>query len=116
VNKPDNKSLLTSSRNAELFSIPNFDPSNSSEIHSDTLQSWAIDESTGKLAFKQLAPAGGSFPRQFSVNKNGTLAAVGLQYDSRVVVIERKVEDGTFGDFVAEVEVDGQVTCVIFDE
>jgi 6-phosphogluconolactonase (cycloisomerase 2 family) len=106
---------LTSSRNAELFSIPNFDPSGNA-IPSDTLQSWAIDESTGKLAFKQLAPAGGSFPRQFSLNKHGTLAAVGLQYDSRVVIVERNVEDGTFGDFVAEIDVDGQVTCVIFDE
>jgi 6-phosphogluconolactonase (cycloisomerase 2 family) len=68
------------------------------------------------LAFNQLAPAGGSFPRQFSVNKNGTLAAVGLQLDSRVVIIERNVEDGTFGNFVAEIDVPGQVTSVIWDE
>jgi hypothetical protein len=41
---------------------------------------------------------------------------VGLQMDGRVVVIERDVEDGTFGDFVASVNVAGQVTSVIFDE
>jgi hypothetical protein len=50
------------------------------------------------------------------VNKNGTLAAVGLQLDSRVVIIERNVEDGTFGNFVAEIDVPGQVTSVIWDE
>lgn len=109
--KPDTKYLLTSSRNDNLFQIPNFDPTNTTEIASDTLQSWSIDPSTGKLDFKQLAPAGGSFPRQFSVNKEGTLAAVGLQLDARVVIVERNVEDGTFGKFVAEIEIPGQITC-----
>jgi hypothetical protein len=50
------------------------------------------------------------------VNKSGTLAAIGLQYSSRVVIVERHVEDGTFGDFVAEVDIPGQVTSVIWDE
>jgi len=114
--KPDGKYLLTSSRNASLFQIRNFDPRNSTKIPSDTLQSWAIDPSTGKLSFEQLAPAGGSFPRQFSLNKNGTLAAVGLQKDSRVVIIERHVENGTFGKFVASINVAGEITTVIWDE
>ena len=107
---------MTSSRNAPLFQIPNFDPTNSTKIPSDTLQSWAIEPSTGALSFVQLAPAGGSFPRQFSLNKNGTLAAVGLQRDSRVVIIERNVADGTFGDFVASINVGGEITTVIWDE
>jgi hypothetical protein len=75
------------------------------------LQSWAIDQVTGKLSLKQIAPAGGSFPRQFSINKGGDLVAVGLQ-----MVIERNVVDGMFGDFVASVDVAGQVTSVIWDE
>lgn len=50
------------------------------------------------------------------MNKNGTLAAVGLQLDSRVVIIERDVEKGTFGKFVAEIDVPGQITSVIWDE
>lgn len=103
-------------RNATFFQIPNFDPSNSTQIPSDTLQSWVIDPATGKLAFHQMSPAGGSFPRQFSVNKGGTLAAVGLQYDSRVVIVERNVTDGTFGNIVAEFDIPGQVTSVIFDD
>ena len=114
--KPDNKYLLTSARNATLFDIPNFDPTNSTKIPSDTLQSWTIDPSTGNLGFHQLAPAGGSFPRQFSVNKDGTLAAVGLQESASVVIVERNVADGTFGDFVAEVGIPGEVTSVIWDD
>ncbi|RDL39934.1 Uncharacterized protein BP5553_04274 [Venustampulla echinocandica] len=113
---PDNKFLLTSSRNATLFSIPNFDSTNSTKIPSDTLQSWSIDHTTGKLSFRQSAPAGGSFPRQFSVNQKGTLVAVGLQLSSRVVIMERNPSDGTFGKFVAEVGVTGDVTSVIWDE
>lgn len=55
------------------------------------------------------------FPRQFSLNRNGTLAAVAVQNDERVVIIERR-SDGMFGDFVASVDVPGQVTSVIWDE
>jgi 6-phosphogluconolactonase (cycloisomerase 2 family) len=113
---PDHKYLLTSSRNDSLFEIPNFDPSNHTTIPSDTLQAWKIDPDTGTLVFDQLAPAGGSFPRQFSVNKNGTLAAVGLQDDGRVVIIKRDVEGGKFGKFVAEIDIPGQITSVIWDE
>ena len=62
-----------------------------------------------------MIPAGGFFPRQFSVNKAGTLAAVGMQYGSSVVIVQRQ-PDGLFGDFVAEVKVDGEVTSVVWDE
>ena len=54
-------------------------------------------------------------PRQFSVNKAGTLAAVGLQDDGRVVIIERKT-DGSFGNFVAHADIAGSPTSVIWDE
>jgi hypothetical protein len=50
------------------------------------------------------------------VNRKGTLAAVGLQSDSRVVIVERDVECGKFGKFVAETEIPGQITAVIWDE
>jgi 6-phosphogluconolactonase (cycloisomerase 2 family) len=112
---PDGNYLLTSSRNDSLFAIPNFNPANATRIPSDSLQVWAIDHATGKLAFQQLAPAGGSYPRQFAVNRNGTLAAVGLQMDGRVVVMERSA-NGTLGGFVASVDVAGQVTSVVWDE
>jgi hypothetical protein len=44
------------------------------------------------------------------------MVAVGLQMDGRVVVIQRNVADGTFGHFVASMDVAGQVTSVIWDE
>ncbi|KAG0652640.1 putative 6-phosphogluconolactonase [Hyphodiscus hymeniophilus] len=113
---PDNRYLLTCSRNATLFSIPNFDPLNATKIPSDTLQVWKIDHETGGLTFEQLAPSGGRYPRQFSVNHDGTLAAVGLQLDGRVVIVERDVESGMFGRFVAAIDIPGQITSVIWDE
>ncbi|CZS89140.1 uncharacterized protein RAG0_00582 [Rhynchosporium agropyri] len=113
---PDHKYLLTSSRNDFLFQIPNPDPSNSTKIPSDTLQTWSIDADSGELTFVQLVAAGGKFPRQFSLNKAGTLVAVALQRDSRVVVLERDVESGKIGGVVASVGVAGEVTSVIWDE
>lgn len=103
-------------RNALIFNIPNWDPSNCTEIPSDSVQSWAIDPATGALAFVQNAPSGGSYPRQFSINKDGSLAAVGLQFGASVVIIQRNVTDGTFGEFVAEIGIPGQITSVIFDD
>jgi len=85
-------------------------------IPSDTLQSWAIDQATGELTLKQIAPSGGAFPRQFSINQAGDMVAVGLQMDGRVVVIERNVTDGTLGAFLTSIDIAGQVTSVIWDE
>ncbi|KAE8447697.1 hypothetical protein EG329_010504 [Mollisiaceae sp. DMI_Dod_QoI] len=113
---PDHRFLLTSARNATLFNIKNFNPKNSTLIPSDTLQTWSIDEATGKLKFVQLAPAGGFYPRQFSVNKNGTFAAVGMQEDARVVIVSYNATTGLYGDFVASVDVPGEITSVIWDE
>lgn len=50
------------------------------------------------------------------MNKAGTLAAVGLQSDGRVVVVERDAKSGKFGDFVASADVEGEITSVIWDE
>lgn len=96
--------------------IPNFDTTNSTSIVSDPLISFAIDCETGSLELLQEFPAGGRIPRQFSVNKDGTLVAVGLQADGRVVVIERDPETGDLGRFVAYSNVEGEISTVIFDE
>ncbi|TVY25477.1 putative 6-phosphogluconolactonase [Lachnellula hyalina] len=119
VLSPDARFFLTSCRNDSTLLIPPFDTSKNHStalIRSDSLQSWAIDAQTGSLAFVQLAAAGGSFPRQFSVSRDGRLAAVGLQESGRVVIIERDVQAGTWGGFVAEVDVEGEVTSVVWDE
>ncbi|KAI6711576.1 hypothetical protein JHW43_005854 [Diplocarpon mali] len=114
--EPDHRFLLTSDRNASVFEIANPDPSNGTALPSDTLQTWAVDDATGTLSFVQLAPAGGRYPRQFSVNKAGTLVAVGLQKDGRVAILERNVATGEMGSVVASVELLGEVSCVIWEE
>ncbi|KAM3074609.1 hypothetical protein ACMFMG_008039 [Clarireedia jacksonii] len=114
VATPDHKFILTSSRNLTTLTTP----------PSDTLQTWTITPN-GTLSFTQLFPSGGDFPRQFSLNKAGTLAAVGLQRSGRVVIISRDVKTGLFEKQVAEIDIgkyigeysnNGQVTSVIFDE
>lgn len=113
---PDEKFLVVSSRGENSFSIPNFDPSNSTEIVSDALIIFSVDHGSGNLTLVQEYPAGGRIPRQFSINEAGTLLAVGLQADGRVVVIDRDVQSGKLKRFAATALVEGEVTAVIFDE
>ncbi len=44
------------------------------------------------------------------------MVAVGLQMDGRAVIIERNVEDGTLGGFLASIDIVGQITSVVWDE
>ncbi|KAI0132680.1 Lactonase, 7-bladed beta-propeller-domain-containing protein [Xylariales sp. AK1849] len=113
---PDGNFLIVSSRGENSFTIPNFDPSNSTEIVSDAIISFSIDHGTGELALLQSYPSGGRFPRQFSINKAGDLLAVGLQSDGRVVIIERDVQTGLLTQFLAYANVAGEVTSTIFNE
>lgn len=105
-----------SSRQEASFTIPNFDVTNSTAIPSDALINFAIDGGTGGLVVKQVFPAGGMVPRHFSINRSGDLLAVGLQGDGRVVLISRDVKTGLLEGFNASVPIDGDVTCVVFDE
>lgn len=77
---------------------------------------FALDQETGIPKLIQTSPAGGMQPRHFSLNKAGNLVAVGLQQDGRVVIINRDVATGQLQDFAASADVEGQVTCAIFDE
>jgi 6-phosphogluconolactonase (cycloisomerase 2 family) len=114
--KPDEKFLIVSSRGEGKLMIPNFDPNNCTEIPSDPIMTFTVDHDTGALDLIQTFPAGGMIPRHFSINKAGTLLAVGLQGDGRVVIIDRDVETGKLKDFIANAEGLGEVTCAIFDE
>ncbi|KAK6085605.1 extracellular aldonolactonase [Seiridium cupressi] len=116
VLSPDDKFLIVSSRGENSFTIPNFDISNSTEIVSDAVITFSVDHSSGELSLLQSYPSGGRYPRQFSINKAGDLIAVGLQSDSRVVVIQRDVESGLLTEFIANATVAGEVTAVIFNE
>ncbi|POS85517.1 hypothetical protein EPUL_004679, partial [Erysiphe pulchra] len=112
---PDKKFVYTSARNAPILSIPNPSGQNNDMVPSDTLQVWKIDPNSGALSFEQLAPAGGRNPRHFSLNKNGTLAAVALQDDQRVVIFERSADSGKLGQLLVSTQVVGKLTSVIWD-
>ncbi|KAI0111492.1 putative isomerase YbhE [Daldinia grandis] len=113
---PDGNFLIVSSRWEDSFNITNFDPSNSTEIPSDPLITYSIDRATGDLTKVQEFAAGGRVPRHFSINADGNLAAVSLQGDGRVVLIDRDVETGLFKNYVAYADIEGEVTAAIFRE
>ena len=115
IKTPDNGFIISSNRNDTSFLIENPDPKNSTKIVSDSLAVWT-PAADGTLHFIQLAPAGGSYPRQFSINKVGDLVSVGLQMSSTVVLWKRDLKTGKLGDLVASVGIPGQITCVVWDE
>lgn len=112
---PDNRFLLLSNRNSSIFTLPNSDPSNSTAVPSDSITTWSLSDS-GKLGFVQAWPSYGLYPRHFSLNSAGSLIAVGNQNSGSVVVLKRDVATGLIGDVVAETELEGQVTSVVFGE
>ncbi|KAI9875699.1 MAG: hypothetical protein M1830_008086 [Pleopsidium flavum] len=101
--------LLISNRNDSTFTLPH------NQGVSDSLASFSMNDD-GTLDFMTLSPAGGRFPRHFSVNKAGNLVAVGLQLSHRVVIFRRHIKTGRMDDPVAEIDIDGQITCVIWNE
>lgn len=107
---------MLSSRYENQFSIPNFNPNNKTQVPSDILVTFSVDQATGALKFLQKFPAGGRVPRHFSINKAGTLVAVGLQDDGRVVIIDRDPASGMLKNIIAHAGDMGEVTCTIFDE
>lgn len=107
-------SLLVSNRNATFFDIANPDPKNSTHVASDTLATFSLD-SEGNFKFEALSPAGGSFPRSFSINEKGNLVAVGLQKSGRVAIYKRNKKTGKVKDTVlASFEGLGEVTSIVW--
>ncbi|KAL8737017.1 MAG: hypothetical protein Q9181_002104 [Wetmoreana brouardii] len=117
---PSGDQLIVSNRNATFFEhVKNPDPNNSTQIASDTLATFSLSKSPmGEAAkFTDLTPAGGSFPRHFSLNHDGSLVAVGLQNSGRVAIYERCTKTGKIGkDVVADFEGLGAVTSIVWDE
>ncbi|RDW65168.1 3-carboxy-cis,cis-mucoante lactonizing enzyme [Coleophoma crateriformis] len=112
---PDNRFLVVSNRNNTSFEIPNPDPANATKIASDSLSTFKLNLD-GTLDFVQLAPCGGSYPRQYSMNKYGDLVAVGLQYGNAVVILQRDTATGLIGSEVARHYVEGQVNSAWWQE
>jgi 6-phosphogluconolactonase (cycloisomerase 2 family) len=109
---PDNQFVVASNRNATIFKVPNGD----SEIPSDSLVTFK-PSADGKLTFVQLAPSGGSFPRHFKFNKDGSLVAVTNQNSQNVHIWARDVKTGKLGEkLAAALNLPGNVTSVVWDE
>lgn len=113
--QPDNRFLIVSNRNDSSFSLPNYNPSNSTEIISDTMSTFKLNHD-GTAELSQLWPAGGSFPRHFSLNKWGDLAAIGMQDSSEVVILSRDIVSGNLGKPVASISLPGQIVNVMWHE
>lgn len=98
---PDNRFLLASNRNfTSMFNVTNPDPKNSTQIASDSIVTYKLSQN-GTLSFVQLAPSGGSFPRFFQMNKDGSQIAVANQVTMNVNIFSRNLETGLIGDLVA---------------
>ncbi|KAI4195108.1 MAG: hypothetical protein LQ350_007386 [Teloschistes chrysophthalmus] len=116
--------LIVSNRNATFFKdAKNPNSANKTGIASDTLATFSFAKNStttkpntnGKATFTNLTPAGGLFPRHFSLSPSANLVAVGLQNSGRVVVYPRDVASGKIGDVaVADFEGLGGVTGVFW--
>lgn len=59
---------------------------------------------------------GAGYPRHFSLNKAGSLVAVGLQYLQEALILPRNVSSGEIGSVaVANITVPGNVTNIMWD-
>ena len=78
---------------------------------------FSISPTDGTLSFLEVFPAGGSWARQFALNRGGYLVAVGLQETGSVSILERDATSGVLTREVASIAIGGgQVTCVVWDE
>jgi 6-phosphogluconolactonase (cycloisomerase 2 family) len=70
------------------------------------------------LELVEAVPAGGSSPRQFSLNAAGDRVAVAVQTNGWVAIFERDVESGKIGKLLAVKGGLGEngVVCVQWDE
>lgn len=78
---------------------------------------FSISPTDGTLSFLEVFPAGGSWARQFALNRGGNLVAVGLQQTGSVSILERDATSGILKGEVASIAIGGgEVTCVVWDE
>ena len=103
---------MISNRNNTSFNLPEPD---GSLIESDSLSTFQLQDD-GTLVWHQLWPSGGLYPRQFSIDKTGSLVAVGHQYDQNIVILARDVATGLIGEPLARMKVPGNTTCIQWDE
>ncbi|KAG9233734.1 Lactonase, 7-bladed beta-propeller-domain-containing protein [Amylocarpus encephaloides] len=91
--------LYAANRNDKLFGE-----------QTDSLATYTIDSTTGTLNWVEATSAHAFYPRSFSVNKAGTMIAVGGQTSSTVSIIARDVVTGKLGELIASIQVAGKGT------
>ncbi|KAJ4360779.1 uncharacterized protein N0V89_001346 [Didymosphaeria variabile] len=112
---PDGRFVIVSHREKSFATSPVYQTG-----PSDSISTFAINDG-GTLSLVQVAPSGGWSPRQFSINKNGDLLAVGHQRNNSVIIWKRHVASGKIvleeeGGKVGEVVVNGPVVYTQWDE
>jgi 6-phosphogluconolactonase (cycloisomerase 2 family) len=89
-------------------------------VASDTLTTfrpvYQSADGSMKLELVQTYPAGGSNPRHFAFNKVGTMVAVPLQDDGKLVIISRDPDSGLLKEIVATGNVAPRPNMVVWDE
>lgn len=82
---------------------------------SDTLSTFSINDD-GTLTLVQLAPSGGWSPRQFALNQDGSMLAVGHQNNDSVVLWQRDLASGLIVGRPVTVNISGSAVATIWDE
>lgn len=111
--QPDKNYVIVSSRGEYSLDMPTF--SGEGTQKSDPLISLRIGND-GRLSDPKIVAAGGIWPRHFSLSKDGTLVAVGLQHNDTVALLNRDVSSGDIGPFLGYAKLNGQVSSVFFAE
>jgi 6-phosphogluconolactonase (cycloisomerase 2 family) len=86
--------LYAANRNDKLFGD-----------QTDSLATYTIDPLTGKLTWVEATSAYAFYPRSFSINKAGTLVAVGGQTSSSISIIARDTVTGKLGSLITSLQV-----------
>jgi 6-phosphogluconolactonase (cycloisomerase 2 family) len=76
----------------------------------DSLATYSIDATTGALTFVESTKANAWYPRTFSINKAGTLVAVGGQTSANVAIVARDPTTGKLGSLLASLPVGSKGT------
>lgn len=85
-------------------------------MDSDPFVNFKIDHHTGSLTKIQEFPAGGMVPRHFSYSNDGTMVAVVLSRDQRVMIIDRDPKTGMLTQFKAWTHVDKEPSFVLWKQ
>jgi 6-phosphogluconolactonase (cycloisomerase 2 family) len=76
----------------------------------DSLATYSINATTGAITFVESTKANAWYPRTFSINKAGTLVAVGGQTSANVAVVARDPATGKLGALLASLPVGAKGT------